>query len=126
MANMYLGYLYDERPTMFAITEPDDPIERRYFRCRDCFHDTLELGEYYMVHRGLWLRAWGRPMHWLSNPVGILCFACLARRIGRPLRPNDFPHDIPINSQVLKQRRYSKVSNRTFQPDHEHRIERKS
>jgi hypothetical protein len=47
--------------------------------------------EYYMVHRQVWEDA-----QYASGRVRFLCIACLERRLGRQLRPDDFT-DCPLN-----------------------------
>jgi hypothetical protein len=71
-------------------------------RCLDCNRDTIELGEFYMLHHAVWLQA---------NPgnVGMLCIGCLETRLGRRLEPRDFapceinrsPRSQPLRSRVL-------------------------
>jgi hypothetical protein len=57
------------------------------FHCVDCDKDTLG-GEYYMVSDELWAAAgMGRE--------GMLCLACLERRIGRELAIDDFTSIFP-------------------------------
>jgi hypothetical protein len=55
--------------------------------CLDCWIDTREAGEYYVVRNEVW------PL-----PVdgGMLCIGCLEERIGRRLRRADFT-DAPLN-----------------------------
>jgi hypothetical protein len=59
------------------------PSRRNDPRCLDCGVDTLEIGDYYMLHDELWLEA---------NPDddGMLCFDCVETRLGRRLVPADF------------------------------------
>lgn len=59
------------------------------FDCLDCGVDTSVIGEYYMLKDAIWLQA---------NPAGEgqLCIACVERRLGRQLSPEDFL-DAPIN-----------------------------
>jgi hypothetical protein len=55
------------------------------FRCVDCGKDTGgENGEYYMVRDDVWAASG------LSPNGGMLCLACLERRIKRPLTDKDF------------------------------------
>jgi hypothetical protein len=55
------------------------------FRCVDCGKDTGgETGEYYMVRDDIWAASG------LAPHGGMLCLACLERRIGRPLTGRDF------------------------------------
>ena len=51
--------------------------------CIDCGIDTDQIEEQYMVHDDLW-RA--------GNPAerGMLCVGCFEKRLGRPLRREDF------------------------------------
>jgi hypothetical protein len=53
------------------------------FRCVDCGKDTGG-GEYYMVGDDVWAASG------LAPNGGMLCLACLERRIGRPLTGQDF------------------------------------
>lgn len=52
------------------------------FACHDCGHDTLRMGEYYMVHDDLWWSVVG------EEPM--LCIGCLERRLGFKLESSDF------------------------------------
>ena len=64
-------------------------VHRRFlcrFLCRDCGIDTNEIGEYYMVRDKVWGAAAGIPPN-----GGMLCVACLERRLGRQLTRDDFP-----------------------------------
>lgn len=65
------------------------------FVCLDCHVDTMKINEYYMVKDTLWLEA---------NPAdfGMLCINCLETRLGRQLKPEDFP-DYPINQGFFEQ-----------------------
>jgi hypothetical protein len=64
----------------FIDHEPE--IDRR-FRCVDCDKNTSG-GEYYMITDKLWAAS-GMAPH-----GGMLCLACLERRIRRPLTDEDF------------------------------------
>jgi hypothetical protein len=68
--------------------EPE--IDRR-FRCVDCDKNTSG-GEYYMVTDKLWAAS-GMAPH-----GGMLCLACLERRIRRPLAIDDFTVITPTPS----------------------------
>jgi hypothetical protein len=59
--------------------------------CRFCGVDTSELHEYYMVTDAIWER---------YGPAddGCACIGCLEARMGRQLQPDDFPKDIPVNT----------------------------
>jgi hypothetical protein len=48
--------------------------------CRDCDRDDPE---FYMLKRELWLKA-------VPSGRGVLCLACLEKRLGRPLVAEDF------------------------------------
>jgi len=56
--------------------------------------DTLEIGEYYMVHSDVWKQSN------LANTEGMLCIGCLENRIQRVLISSDFS-DFPINSPFI-------------------------
>jgi hypothetical protein len=61
------------------------PGEQRVFEgrfCKDCGVDTFEINEYYMVTKDLW-RQYGVKR-------GMLCIACLEKRMGRSLTLDDF------------------------------------
>ncbi len=60
------------------------------FICLDCQRDTRRLGEYYMVLDHVWEKA---------NPKkkGMLCVACLEKRLRRKLVAADF-NSFPINN----------------------------
>jgi hypothetical protein len=60
------------------------PIELawRYSSCRDCNRPDPE---FYMVNKNLWQKAVGRRML-----GGCLCVACLEKRLGHKLMPEDF------------------------------------
>jgi hypothetical protein len=60
--------------------------------CLDCRKDTFN--EYYALKNHLWRRAVDR-----SQRHGMLCLSCLQRRLGRPLRPDDFLSE-PINTRI--------------------------
>jgi hypothetical protein len=51
------------------------------FSCHDCGVDTVEIGEYFMVHDSVWRKAGGGSL---------LCIACLEKRLGREVDPRDF------------------------------------
>ena len=52
--------------------------------CLDCGVDILEIKEFYMIHDELWAQI---------NPQleGLLCIGCVEKRLGRKLKPEDFP-----------------------------------
>jgi hypothetical protein len=58
------------------------------FRCIDCGKNT-QGGEYYMVYNEIWAASGVAPHG------GMLCLACLERRIGRPLTMGDFTSIVP-------------------------------
>jgi hypothetical protein len=58
------------------------------FRCIDCGKNT-HAGEYYMVHDEIWAASGVAPHG------GMLCLACLERRIERPLTMGDFAAVVP-------------------------------
>lgn len=60
--------------------------------CADCQVHTGLIGEYYMVRKDLWqLYGADRDM---------LCIECLESRVGRELRPQDFP-ELPVNNPAI-------------------------
>jgi hypothetical protein len=69
-------------------TDSDPKIDTR-FRCVDCGKDTGG-GEYYTVEDDLWAASGAED--------GMLCLACLERRIGRPLTEDDFTALCPTAS----------------------------
>lgn len=70
--------------------------------CVDCYLDTYEADEYYMVHNHLWT---------IYGPKrGMLCIGCLEERMGRKLNAADFT-DYPINRNP-DQYRSSRLRNR--------------
>lgn len=54
------------------------------FKCKDCSVDTGRIYEHYFIETELWLSAVG-------SKTGMLCIGCLEKRIGRRLKPIDFP-----------------------------------
>jgi hypothetical protein len=39
------------------------------------------------------------PAPGLAYAGGVLCLDCLSHRLGRPLRLNDFPMEVPLNRE---------------------------
>jgi hypothetical protein len=77
-----------------------EPLSETWHRnCQDCDVDTVEVGEYYMVHDGVW------P---IDPQGGVLCIRCLEGRIGRRLVPEDFL-DCPLNSSCRSERLASRL-----------------
>jgi len=60
------------------------PRSYNRFRCVDCGKDTSDSGEYYSVRDDVWAASG------LAANDGMLCLACLERRIKRPLTAADF------------------------------------
>ena len=58
--------------------------ESESYYCMDCGVDTLEIKEFYMIQDELWAQI---------NPQleGLLCIGCVEKRLGRKLKPGDFP-----------------------------------
>ena len=77
----------EEKPTLLNLCGVCMDRHQKRFRCMDC--RTLE-PEYYMVWNELWEKA-------VPDRAGQLCFSCLGKRLGRPLRRCDFPPHIPLN-----------------------------
>lgn len=61
----------------------------RMFTCIDCKINTHLINEYYMLKHHVWNKA--HPAN-----KGMLCIACVERRLGRLLRFGDFA-DVPLN-----------------------------
>jgi hypothetical protein len=72
------------------MTTPGDPsaadneYPARRSCCRDCKQDTIESGNYYMVHDEIWAASG------LSDLEDMLCLDCLEGRLGRRLTIADF------------------------------------
>ena len=78
------------------------PMRDAHWLCLDCSKDTYD--EYYSVRNHIWRRAVEK-----SQRHGMLCLSCLERRLGRPLRSQDFI-SAPVNdcvSRFLNQRQTS-------------------
>jgi hypothetical protein len=57
--------------------------------CLDCGVDTIEIGQYpYAVVDEVWHEA--VPASTVPAGTGMLCIPCLEKRIGRPLKREDF------------------------------------
>jgi len=76
-----------EKPTLLNLCGVCMRRQMRQFSCMDCHEPEPE---YYMVWDPLWNKA-------VPDRVGQLCFSCLGKRLGRPLRRGDFPPHIPVN-----------------------------
>lgn len=74
-----------------------EPTDRQY-PCLDCDYNTLP-DEYYSVDDRVWEQTG------LGSHDGFLCIGCIEARIGRRLKPYDFP-DFPINTHE----RYTQLS----------------
>jgi hypothetical protein len=55
--------------------------------CRDC---DREDPEFYMIRNELWWAAFGQKRGGTGKAAGVLCLACLTKRLGRPLIREDF------------------------------------
>jgi hypothetical protein len=60
--------------------------------CSDCGTNTLEGGNYYMVHNEIW--------NSVAKPDENLCIPCLEKRLGRKLNLNDLP-PVPVNFMAV-------------------------
>jgi hypothetical protein len=80
--------------------ELDEETEHRFF-CLDCGVNTAAIGEYYMLHKQVWLEA---------NPddAGMLCVGRVEERLGRRLEPDDFTL-ASINDEPVSKRLRSRV-----------------
>src|SRR5262245_21328164 len=56
-----------------------------HWLCLDCGKNTLCTDDYYMLRNKLWRQLVPREQR-----HGMLCLACVAVRLGRPLQPDDF------------------------------------
>lgn len=72
-------------------------ITSKLWNCRDCRRNTLLLGEYYSVHDDVWLASG------LTEGGGLLCIACLERRLQRTVGPEDF-RACPVNDDPTRHR----------------------
>ncbi len=70
---------------------------RTKWKCLDCGVDTGKIGEHYFIHTHLWLRA-------VNSIKGMLCIACLEKRLGRQLTRADFT-DAYINKSGIRSER---------------------
>jgi hypothetical protein len=60
------------------------------WHCLDCGVNTLHTDDYYMLRNKIWRQIVPREQR-----HGMLCLACMANRLGRPLLPSDFLKDNP-------------------------------
>ena len=77
-------------------------ISHRHWRCADCKQNVIKLGDFCMVVPKLWRKL---KLTWDDN----LCLPCIEKRLGRNLRPKDFPSVQPYvegycNSALLSER----------------------
>jgi hypothetical protein len=56
-----------------------------HWHCLDCGVNTLHTDDYYMLRNKIWRQIVPREQR-----HGMLCLACMANRLGRPLTPSDF------------------------------------
>lgn len=77
-----------EKPTLLNLCGVCMDRYQKKFRCMDCRDPEPE---YYMVWSELWQKA-------VPDGKGELCFSCLGKRLGRPLRQSDFPPHVPLNT----------------------------
>lgn len=70
--------------------------------CFDCNVSTIQIGEYYNVHKEIWEES-GIENERGAPPHVYLCIGCLESRIGRILQPEDFGHCV-INVDPLHYR----------------------
>jgi len=54
------------------------------WRCLDCGKNTLHSDDYYVLRNKLWRLLVSR-----EERHGMLCLSCVAKRLGRPLQPED-------------------------------------
>jgi hypothetical protein len=86
---------------------PDPPVPRKTtFYCMDCGIDTGRIDEFYMVTDEVWQS--------VTNPIdstGMLCIGCLEQRLGRTLKPDDFPN-CPVNTDHVGFRKSKRLLER--------------
>lgn len=63
------------------------------WHCMDCGKDTDAAQEYFALQDDLWRRIVRRP-----HRTGMLCLACVERRLGRSLNRADFK-PVPVNDR---------------------------
>jgi hypothetical protein len=80
---------HDHIDGMGEMTPKQADFWRGRFCCVDCRECTLCGGEYYMVSDELWTASG------IASHGGMLCLACLERRIGRRLTASDFTAVFP-------------------------------
>ena len=69
-----------------------EPGSRKRFECRKCGVNTLDIGEYYMVHNELWqsvIDRWEIPLDKYGE-AGMICILCFENLLGRVLTEADF------------------------------------
>lgn len=78
------------------VEESDAYYDDEYpeFKCVSCGVNTLQLGEYYMIHRELWVAVTGK-----RERKKMMCIGCVEQRLGRALNFHDFT-TAPVNSSM--------------------------
>lgn len=80
------------------------------FRCKDCDINTSDIDEYYTLWNELWWKVTGHYKKFNeikfydfcnSREDYMLCIGCVENRLGRKLKPKDFPSN-PLNKQNKK------------------------
>ena len=87
---------------------PDLPVPRKFsFDCLDCGVHTRRIDEFYMVTNEVWNSVCTNP----SDANGMLCVGCIERRLGRTLKPDDFP-DCLVNTDHVGFRKSERLLER--------------
>jgi hypothetical protein len=84
--------------------------------CADCGVDTVDIGEYYMLHDEVW-SATGMPTE--PDLRSYLCVGCVEGRLGRILSRADFT-DAPLNTTWPPANRSGRLINRLVRGGHDH------
>jgi hypothetical protein len=84
--------------------------------CADCGVDTVDIGEYYMLHDEVW-SATGMPTK--PDLRSYLCVGCVEGRVGRILSRADFT-DAPLNTTWPPANRSGRLINRLVRGGHDH------
>ncbi len=78
--------------------------EKEPFKCIDCGVNTLNIDEYYMLKKEVWLSI-------VPGDKGKLCIGCVEKRLGRKLIPDDFLECI-LNEKGYSEKRSDRLKDR--------------
>lgn len=79
-------------------------IKEDRLKCMDCDVHTVDIDEYYMLKKEIWLSI-------VPEDRGMLCISCVDKRLGRKLTPEDFS-DCLLNEEEYHQARSDKLKDR--------------